>query len=100
MGMGVVLCCLCRHNLCHSDVWMRVEGHRAAPPSWYRIASSERRAHCAPRKQVEGKSGLPKLAAKVRAGGPTVLYHGALAASAATFVGHYPWCGRGRGGGA
>jgi hypothetical protein len=25
-------------------------------------------------------------------GGPTVLYHGALAASAATFVGHYPWC--------
>lgn len=28
---------------------------------------------------------------QVRVGGPTVLYHGALAASAATFVGHYPW---------
>lgn len=40
---------------------------------------------------MEGKSGLSKLGAKVRAGGPTVLYHGAIAASAATFVGHYPW---------
>ncbi len=25
-----------------------------------------------------------------------VLYHGALAASGATFVGHYPWCARQR----
>ncbi len=41
--------------------------------------------------QVEGAGGGAKLAAKVRAGGPTVLFHGALAASAATFVGHYPW---------
>lgn len=41
--------------------------------------------------QVEGKNGLPALAGKVRAGGPGVLYHGALAASAATFAGHYPW---------
>ncbi len=41
--------------------------------------------------QVEGKNGLPALGAKVRAGGPQVLYHGALAASAATFAGHYPW---------
>ncbi|KAL6756341.1 mitochondrial carrier protein [Haematococcus lacustris] len=41
--------------------------------------------------QVEGKKGLPSLVAKVQKGGPTVLYHGALAASAATFVGHYPW---------
>lgn len=41
--------------------------------------------------QVEGKGGLQKLAAKVRVGGPTVLWHGALAASGATFVGHYPW---------
>lgn len=41
--------------------------------------------------QVEGKRGLPALGAKVRAGGPQVLYHGALAASAATFAGHYPW---------
>ncbi len=41
--------------------------------------------------QVEGKNGFPALVAKVQKGGPTVLYHGALAASAATFVGHYPW---------
>ncbi|KAI3434970.1 hypothetical protein D9Q98_003022 [Chlorella vulgaris] len=41
--------------------------------------------------QVEGKGGFQKLAAKVKVGGPGVLYHGALAASAATFVGHYPW---------
>ncbi len=41
--------------------------------------------------QVEGASGLSSLGSKVKAGGPTVLYHGALAASAATFVGHYPW---------
>jgi len=41
--------------------------------------------------QVEGKNGIPALMAKVSKGGPTVLYHGALAASAATFVGHYPW---------
>lgn len=41
--------------------------------------------------QVEGKGGLTKLAGKVRVGGPTVLWHGALAASGATFVGHYPW---------
>lgn len=41
--------------------------------------------------QVEGARGFPHLLEKVRVGGPTVLYHGALAASAATFVGHYPW---------
>lgn len=41
--------------------------------------------------QVEGKNGFPALATKVRVNGPTVLYHGALAASAATFAGHYPW---------
>ncbi|EFN57148.1 hypothetical protein CHLNCDRAFT_30535 [Chlorella variabilis] len=41
--------------------------------------------------QVEGKGGFGKLVQKVRVGGPGVLYHGALAASAATFVGHYPW---------
>jgi len=44
-----------------------------------------------PTPQVEGASGLSSLGAKVSKGGPTVLYHGALAASAATFVGHYPW---------
>ncbi len=41
--------------------------------------------------QVEGKGGFTKLANKVRVGGPTVLFHGALAASGATFVGHWPW---------
>ena len=41
---------------------------------------------------MEGKDGFAKLVTKVRVGGPTVLYHGAIAASAATFVGHYPWC--------
>ncbi|CAD7695982.1 unnamed protein product [Ostreobium quekettii] len=41
--------------------------------------------------QVEGAKGLKVLGSKVTKGGPTVLYHGALAASAATMVGHYPW---------
>lgn len=41
--------------------------------------------------QVEGASGLPKLAAKIRASGPTVLWHGALASAAATSAGHWPW---------
>ncbi|CAN0419594.1 unnamed protein product, partial [Hapterophycus canaliculatus] len=41
--------------------------------------------------QVEGKAGFPALVKKVKVGGPTVLYHGALAASSATLVGHYPW---------
>lgn len=41
--------------------------------------------------QVEGATGLTSLGNKISKGGPQVLYHGALAASAATFVGHYPW---------
>lgn len=41
--------------------------------------------------QVEGKEGLTKLQAKFKTGGVPVLFHGALATSAATFVGHYPW---------
>lgn len=41
--------------------------------------------------QVEGKEGFPALVKKVKTRGPTVLYHGALAASSATLVGHYPW---------
>lgn len=41
--------------------------------------------------QVEGKQGFAALMNKVKLGGPTVLYDGALAASVATFVGHYPW---------
>jgi hypothetical protein len=48
--------------------------------------------HCRPcTAQVEGQRGLPNLIAKVGKSGPTVLYHGSLAAAAATFVGHYPW---------
>eukprot|EP01012_Entosiphon_sulcatum_P032569 TRINITY_DN41403_c0_g1_i1.p1 TRINITY_DN41403_c0_g1~~TRINITY_DN41403_c0_g1_i1.p1 ORF type:complete len:314 (-),score=50.37 TRINITY_DN41403_c0_g1_i1:70-966(-) len=41
--------------------------------------------------QVEGKRGLPALAAKYKVGGPTVFFHGALGAAGATAVGHYPW---------
>eukprot|EP01147_Barroeca_monosierra_P006149 gene6149-7400_t len=41
--------------------------------------------------QVEGHDGLNKLRAKVKAGGPGVVFHGSLAALSATFVGHYPW---------
>eukprot|EP00122_Pirum_gemmata_P011133 Pgem_evm1s10307 len=41
--------------------------------------------------QVEGREGLAILGKKFRAKGPSVFYHGALAASTATFVGHLPW---------
>jgi hypothetical protein len=41
--------------------------------------------------QVEGADGLKKLGAKMNKGGPLVLFHGALGAMTATFVGHYPW---------
>jgi hypothetical protein len=41
--------------------------------------------------QVEGKEGWKLLSAKVNANGFRVLYHGAIAASTATFVGHFPW---------
>lgn len=41
--------------------------------------------------QVEGATGLQKLGAKVRAGGPRVLYHGAVASATATACGHWPW---------
>lgn len=41
--------------------------------------------------QVEGKDGLAKLGNKLRTNGISTLYHGSLAATAATFVGHYPW---------
>jgi len=39
--------------------------------------------------QVTGK--FSNVVDKVKTGGPTVLYHGSLAAASATFVGHYPW---------
>jgi hypothetical protein len=41
--------------------------------------------------QVEGAKGIPMIGRKVKTGGPRVLYHGAIAASSATFVGHFPW---------
>lgn len=41
--------------------------------------------------QVEGQSGITTLVSKIRTGGPGVLWHGAIGASTATFVGHYPW---------
>lgn len=39
--------------------------------------------------QVTGK--FSAVVDKVKLGGPTTLYNGALAAASATFVGHYPW---------
>lgn len=41
--------------------------------------------------QVEGKHGFTTLRQKLKSQGIPVLYHGSLAASLATFVGHYPW---------
>jgi hypothetical protein len=41
--------------------------------------------------QVEGAKGMSVLKGKLKTGGIPVLYHGALAASAATLVGHFPW---------
>jgi hypothetical protein len=41
--------------------------------------------------QVEGAKAVDQLAAKVKTDGITVLYQGALANAAASFVGSYPW---------
>jgi hypothetical protein len=41
--------------------------------------------------QTEGASGSRILQEKVRTSGPRVMFHGAMAAAAATLVGHYPW---------
>lgn len=41
--------------------------------------------------QVEGKEALTVLRNKIQKKGLPALYHGSLAASAATFAGHYPW---------
>jgi len=41
--------------------------------------------------QANGKDGIPLLKAKIKAGGPGVMFHGATATMAATFVGHYPY---------
>ena len=39
--------------------------------------------------QVQGS--MKPVLDKVKAHGPSVLYHGSLAAASATFIGHYPW---------
>ncbi|CAJ1355242.1 unnamed protein product [Effrenium voratum] len=41
--------------------------------------------------QVDGKQGLAQLTKRWKAGGASVLFRGAMASSAATFVSHYPW---------
>jgi len=41
--------------------------------------------------QVEGGNGMITLKQKIQESGPKVLFHGALASSLATIVGHYPW---------
>jgi len=41
--------------------------------------------------QVNGPSGLALVRQRVAAEGPSALFSGALASSAATVVGHYPW---------
>lgn len=41
--------------------------------------------------QVEGQEALGKLRNKVKTQGALALYHGSLAAAAATAVGHFPW---------
>mmetsp|Transcript_14768 Transcript_14768/g.57929 ORF Transcript_14768/g.57929 Transcript_14768/m.57929 type:complete len:304 (-) Transcript_14768:43-954(-) len=41
--------------------------------------------------QVEGVKGIPILRKKIKANGVRALYHGAIGASLATYVGHFPW---------
>eukprot|EP00798_Chlamydomonas_sp_ICE-L_P026067 gene26067-11770_t len=41
--------------------------------------------------QVEGDKGVAILRARVKAGGLGVMYHGSLAAMAATYTGSFPW---------
>lgn len=41
--------------------------------------------------QVEGANWGPMLGTKIKTHGLPVLWHGATASAAATFVGHYPW---------
>lgn len=41
--------------------------------------------------QVEGRAGLQVIATKYTKGGVPVFFHGSIATSAATFLGHYPW---------
>lgn len=46
---------------------------------------------CKTMMQVHGAEGLGHLKEKLAKVGPAALYEGALGASAATWVGHYPW---------
>jgi len=41
--------------------------------------------------QVEGKEGLKNLKTKLRVGGPTVMFHGAIGNMSATMAGYIPW---------
>ena len=41
--------------------------------------------------QVEGKDGLSRLQAQIKDKGPLILFNGAIAASLATMIGHFPW---------
>lgn len=41
--------------------------------------------------QVQGKDGINILKNKIKNGGISVIYHGALANAGATILGHYPW---------
>ena len=41
--------------------------------------------------QVEGRDAVGKLQRKMRQGGPSVMFHGAMGNMTATFAGHYPW---------
>ena len=41
--------------------------------------------------QVNGEEGIDIVKKKIENDGATILFNGALASSAATFVGHYPW---------
>ena len=40
---------------------------------------------------IEGKNAIPLLKNKFKVGGPSIFYHGAGGAFAATYVGHFPW---------
>ena len=41
--------------------------------------------------QVQGKEGMTILKNKIKKGGITVIYHGAMANALATMLGHFPW---------
>lgn len=83
------------------ELWNTVEATKSLPAEVKTISASAAAAGfrvflmpvdaCKTILQVEGKDGLQKLRAKIKVGGPGVLYHGALGAMSATFVGHYPW---------